>query len=74
MHVNSKEITEKLTFREKKAVILRLMKEIYLLAPNFIVVTIFRQLLGVSVGYIAIYISTMILNGLQEGAAVRSIS
>ena len=73
MNVNSKEITEKLTFREKKAVILRLMKEIYLLAPNFIVVTVFRQLLGVSVGYIAIYISTMILNGLQEGAAAEDL-
>lgn len=73
MNVNSKEITEKLTFREKKAVILRLVKEIYLLAPNFIVVTVFRQLCSVSVGYIAIYISTMILNGLQEGAAAEDL-
>lgn len=73
MNVNSKEITEKLTFREKKAVILRLMKEIYLLAPNFIVVTVFRQLFGVSVSYIAIYISTMVLNGLQEGVAAEDL-
>lgn len=73
MNVNSKEITDKLTFREKKAVILRLVKEIYLLAPNFIVVTVFRQLLGVSVGYIAIYVSTMILNGLQEGVAAEDL-
>lgn len=73
MNVNSKEITEKLTFREKKAVILRLVKEIYLLAPNFIVVTVFRQLFGVAVSYIAIYISTMVLNGLQEGAAAEEL-
>lgn len=73
MNVNSKEITEKLTFREKKAVILRLVKEIYLLAPNFIVVTVFRQLFSVAVSYIAIYISTMVLNGLQEGAAAEEL-
>lgn len=73
MNVNSKEITEKLTFREKKAVILRLLKEIHMLAPNFIVVTVFRQLFDVAVGYIAIYISTMVLNGLQEGAAAEDL-
>lgn len=73
MNVNSKEITEKLTFREKKAVIVRLLKEIYLLAPNFIAVTVFRQLFSVAVGYIAIYISTMVLNGLQEGAAAEEL-
>lgn len=73
MNVNSKEITEKLTFREKKAVILRLLKEIYLLAPNFIAVTVFRQLFSVAVGYIAIYISTLVLNGLQEGAGAEEL-
>lgn len=73
MNVNSKEITEKLTFCEKKAVIVRLLKEIYLLAPNFIAVTVFRQLFSVAVGYIAIYISTMVLNGLQEGAAAEEL-
>lgn len=73
MNVNSKEITEKLTFREKKVVIVRLLKEIYLLAPNFIAVTVFRQLFSVAVGYIAIYISTMVLNGLQEGATAEEL-
>lgn len=73
MDVNSKEITEKLTFREKKAVLLRLLKEIYLLAPNFIVITIFRQLFRVAVGYIGIYISTMVLNELQEGTSAERL-
>lgn len=73
MDVNSKEITEKLTFREKKVVVLRLLREIHLLAPNFIVVTIMRQLCNVAVGYIGIYISTMVLNALQEGALAENL-
>lgn len=73
MDVNSKEITKKLTFREKKAVLLRLLKEIYLLAPDFIAVTVFRQLFCVGVGYIGIYISAMVLNGLQEGIGAEQL-
>lgn len=73
MDVNSKEITEKLTFREKKTVLLRLLKEIHLLAPRFIAVTVLRQLFRVCVGYIGIYISTMVLNGLQEGTAAGQL-
>ncbi len=67
LHVNSKDITEKLTFREKRAVISRLLREIHLLAPTFIAVTVIKQFCSVSVGYIAIYISTMVLNELQQG-------
>lgn len=73
MNVNSKEITEKLTLREKKAVLLRLLKEICLLAPHFIVVTIFRQLFCVGVGYVGIYISTMVLNELQRGTTAEQL-
>lgn len=73
MSVNSKDITEKLTFREKKTVILRLLKEIHLLAPKFIAVTVVRQLLSVSVGYIGIYISTMVLNELAQGALAEKL-
>ena len=67
LHVNSKDITEELTFREKRAVISRLLREIHLLAPTFIAVAVIKQFCSVSVGYIAIYISTMVLNGLQQG-------
>lgn len=73
MDVNSKEITEKLTFREKRAVLLRLFREIYLLAPRFIAVTVFRQLFSVCVGYIGIYVSTMVLNGLQEKTTAQQL-
>ncbi len=73
MSVNSKDITEKLTFREKKIVILRLLKEIHLLAPKFIAVTVVRQLLSVSVGYIGIYISTMVLNELAQGVLAEKL-
>ena len=71
MQVNSKDITEKLTFREKKAAVSRLLKEIHLLAPTFIVVTVMKQLCSVSVGYIGIYISTMVLSALQEGTSAE---
>lgn len=73
MNVNSKEITEKLTFQEKRAALSRLLKEIHLLAPTFIAVTVARQLCSVSVGYIGIYLSTMVLNGLQEGVPAESL-
>lgn len=73
MHVNSKDITEKLTLREKRAVIARLFKEIRLLAPSFVVVTVAKQLCSVSVGYIGIYISTMVLNALQEGITAEEL-
>ncbi len=73
MKINSKDITEKLTFKEKKAVVLRLLKEIHRLAPTFIAVTLLRQLLSVSVGYIGIYISTMTLNELELGATVKEL-
>ncbi len=73
MKINSKDITEKLTFKEKKAVVLRLLKEIHRLAPTFIVVTLVRQMLSVSVGYIGIYISTMALNELELGATVKEL-
>lgn len=73
MSVNSKDITEKLTFTEKKAVVLRLLKEIHLLAPTFIAVTLIRQLLSVCVGYIGIYISTMVLNELEKGASAEEL-
>ncbi len=73
MNVNSKDITEKLTFREKRAVVSRLLREIHLLAPSFIAVTVVKQLCSVSVGYIGIYLSTMVLNGLQEGVSAESL-
>ncbi len=73
MQVNSKDITEKLTFREKRMVISRLLREIHLLAPTFIVITVMKQLCSVAVGYIGIYISTMVLNGLQEGRVAENL-
>ncbi len=73
LHVNSKDITEKLTFREKRAVIVRLLREIHLLAPSFIAVTVIKQFCSVSVGYIAIYISTMVLNELQKGTDAEKL-
>lgn len=73
MDVNSKEITEKLTFDEKRTVLLRLLREIYLLAPSFIAVTVFRQLFRVCAGYIGIYISTMVLNELQAGTTASQL-
>ncbi len=73
MNVNSKDITEKLTFREKKVVLLRLLREIQLLAPAFITVTAIKQFLSAGVGYIGIYISTMVLNELQEGTSAEKL-
>lgn len=73
MNVNSKDITEKLTFREKRAVVSRLLKEIRLLAPSFLAVTVAKQLCSVSVGYIGIYVSTMVLNALQGGIAAEEL-
>ena len=52
MSVESKKVTEKLTFKEKKACIQRLVKEIHILAPTFIAITIIRQLLSVITAYI----------------------
>lgn len=73
MHVNSKDITEKLTFREKRAVVSRLLREIHLLAPTFIAVTVVKQFCSVAVGYIGIYLSTAVLTGLQEGVSAESL-
>lgn len=73
MNVNSKDITEKLTLREKKAVLSRLLKEIHVLAPAFITVTAIKQLLSAAAGYIGIYLSTMVLNELQEGTSAEKL-
>ena len=60
MSVESKKVTEKLTFKEKKACVQRLVKEIHILAPTFIAITIIRQLLSVITAYIGIYISCLL--------------
>ena len=73
MSVESKKVTEKLTFKEKKACVQRLVKEIHILAPTFIAITIIRQLLSVITAYIGIYISTMVLNRLEAGNTFRLI-
>lgn len=67
MEVNSKRITEKLTFKEKREAVFRLVREIRLLAPKYITATIARQFFSVAAGYIGIYISTMVLSGLEAG-------
>ncbi|MCI8308301.1 MAG: ABC transporter ATP-binding protein [Lachnospiraceae bacterium] len=73
MEVNSKRITEKLTFKEKKQTVFRLIKEIRILAPKFITATIARQFFSVAAGYIGIYISTMVVGKLETGISARKM-
>ncbi len=73
MEVGSKRITEKLTVIEKRDAVFRLIKEIRILAPRFITFTVARQLFSVAAGYIGIYISTMVLGRLEDGASAREL-
>lgn len=66
MGIKSAEITEKISFREKVRICKRTIQEVQLYAPSFIPTTVFRQILSVSQGYIGIYVSTMVINGLEQ--------
>lgn len=67
MDVKTKRVAEPLTFSEKRKVCARLIREVRRLTPAFIPVTLIRQFIAVSIGYIAIYVSSDVLNGLERG-------
>lgn len=73
MAVKSKKMSEKLTFREKRKVCGRVLAEIHRMSPSFCLITIIRQFLAVSLGYIGIFVSSEVLNGLQEGISFRTL-
>lgn len=71
MAVKTKKLTEKLTFSEKREVCGRVLREMHCMTPSFFPVTLIRQFLGVSQGYIGIYVSSEVLNGLEQGISTR---
>ncbi len=71
--VKSKKLTEKLTFHEKVEVCRRLWQEIHLLDKRFVPMTALFQILTMSVSYIGIYVSAMVLNGLAGGTPLNEI-
>lgn len=73
MAVKSKRLSEKLTFSEKRKVCGRILTEMHRMTPSFIPVTFIRQFLGVSQGYIGIYVSSEVLNGLEQGISARML-
>ena len=73
MEVKSAIITDKISFREKIRISKRTVKEVKNLAPLFLPTTLFRQLLSVSEGYIGIYVSTMVLSGLEQKLPIREL-
>ncbi len=70
MSVMSKELTEKLNFREKVQVCHRLWQEVVHLDKRFVPTMAGLQLLKVAGSYIGIYVSTMALNHLTDGTPV----
>lgn len=73
MEIKSAGITDKISFQEKLRVCRRTVKEVQLLAPLFLPTTLFRQLLSVSEGYIGIYVSAMVLDGLQQKLPMKEL-
>lgn len=73
MDVKSKKLTDKLTFREKIEVCRRLCQEIHCLDRRFIPMTAIFQMITIAVGYIGIYVSAMVLNGLTDGTPLRNL-
>lgn len=71
--VKSKKLTEKLTFHEKVEVSRRLWQEIHQLDKRFVPMTALFQILTMSVSYIGIYVSAMVLNGLAGGTPLKEI-
>lgn len=74
MAVKSKKLSETLTFREKRKVCRRVLAEVHRMSPLFFPVTFIRQFLAVSLGYIGIYVSSEVLNGLEQGISVRILT
>lgn len=73
MAVKNKDLSEKLTFSEKREVCARILREMHRMTPSFFAVTLIRQFLGVSQGYIGIYVSSEVLNGLEQGLSARML-
>ena len=73
MAIKSKNLSEKLTFSEKREVCARILREMHRMTPSFFAVTLIRQFLGVSQGYIGIYVSSEVLNGLEQGLSARML-
>lgn len=73
MSIKSAELSDKISFREKCAMSRRLLKEVNRLSPSFIPFTVLRHFLGLLGDYIGIYVSTMVLNELQQHSGVREL-
>lgn len=73
MAVKSKKVTEPLSFFEKRKVCSRVLTEMRRMTPSFIPATFVRQFLAVSQGYIGIYVSSEVLNGLEQGVPAHRL-
>lgn len=73
MSIQSEKLTDSISFQKKIKVCRRTLKEVRLLAPSFLPMTVLRQLLAVTEGYIGIYISTMVLNGLEQRGPIKEL-
>lgn len=73
MSIKSAELSDTISFREKCAVSRRLLKEVHRMSPSFIPFTVLRHFLGLLGGYTGIYVSTMVLNELQQDTGIREL-
>lgn len=73
MSIQSAKLTDSICFREKIRVCGRTLREVRLLVPSFLSMTVLRQFFAVMEGYIGIYVSTMVLNGLEQGDPIKEM-